>query len=118
MIGEHVELAAELRGASAAVEIDPGALQQMLVNLIVSARDAMPGGGTVKIATSTCDLPGPAARAVERARPLRRHLRRAPLVLAHTGLILPSEMPFEIGGWWSFVGVGILGPPLVSRRSG
>jgi nitrogen-specific signal transduction histidine kinase/CheY-like chemotaxis protein len=51
-LGEHVELAISLAGGLHPVLADPGRLEQVLVNLAVNARDAMPGGGTLTIDTS------------------------------------------------------------------
>jgi nitrogen-specific signal transduction histidine kinase/CheY-like chemotaxis protein len=51
-LGEHVELATSLAGDLRPILADPGQLEQVLVNLAVNARDAMPGGGTLSIDTS------------------------------------------------------------------
>ena len=52
LIGEDVELATALHAEVGAVNADPGQLEQVLLNLVVNARDAMPGGGRVLIETS------------------------------------------------------------------
>jgi signal transduction histidine kinase len=50
-IGEHVELVTSLDAGLSGVMADPGQIEQVLVNLAVNARDAMPSGGKLKIAT-------------------------------------------------------------------
>jgi two-component system, cell cycle sensor histidine kinase and response regulator CckA len=51
MLGEHVELVTDLAPGLWMVIADPGQLEQMLVNLAVNARDAMPGGGKLTLQT-------------------------------------------------------------------
>ena len=55
VIGEDVELVAELAPNLGKVCADPGQLEQVLMNLAVNARDAMPGGGRLVIATGECE---------------------------------------------------------------
>src|SRR5438093_262357 len=52
LLGEDVELATSLDPAAGAVNADPGQLEQVLLNLAVNARDAMPGGGRVSLGTT------------------------------------------------------------------
>ncbi len=56
LIGEHVTLATILDPDLGHVKADPGQIEQVLINLAVNARDAMPGGGTVTIETASVDL--------------------------------------------------------------
>ncbi len=56
LIGEDVELRTELDPTIGAVRADPGQLEQIIMNLAVNARDAMPSGGFFTIRTSTVDL--------------------------------------------------------------
>ncbi|HEY5995469.1 MAG TPA: PAS domain-containing protein, partial [Candidatus Deferrimicrobiaceae bacterium] len=53
LIGEDVELETRTQAGIPNVKIDPGQLGQVLVNLAVNARDAMPGGGRLIIETSS-----------------------------------------------------------------
>ncbi len=52
LIGEHIELVIDLMPETWHVKADPGQLEQIVVNLAVNARDAMPKGGTLRIATT------------------------------------------------------------------
>ena len=51
LIGENVELVTDLDAEGAMVRIDPQQFDQVLMNLTVNARDAMPDGGTVRISS-------------------------------------------------------------------
>jgi PAS domain S-box-containing protein len=51
LIGEQVELRLALDPAAGRILADPGQLDQILMNLVVNARDAMPEGGRVTIET-------------------------------------------------------------------
>jgi two-component system, cell cycle sensor histidine kinase and response regulator CckA len=55
-IGEHVQLVTEPDPALWPVLVDPGQLEQVLLNLAVNARDAMPAGGSLTIDTGNVDV--------------------------------------------------------------
>ena len=52
LLGENLELVMEHGADLGFVRVDPGQMDQVIVNLAVNARDAMPGGGTLTIRTS------------------------------------------------------------------
>ena len=56
LIGEDVDLRTVLAPELGAVRADPGQLEQVIMNLTVNARDAMPLGGKVTIETANADL--------------------------------------------------------------
>ena len=52
LIGEHIELTVSVDARPAHVKADPGNLVQVLMNLAINARDAMPQGGTLAVRTA------------------------------------------------------------------
>ena len=56
VIGEGIRITFETAARQARVRADPSQLEQVLLNLGVNARDAMPGGGTLRIATEEVSL--------------------------------------------------------------
>jgi two-component system cell cycle sensor histidine kinase/response regulator CckA len=53
LVGEAVELHLRAPGGRGLVRIDPAQIQQVVINLVVNARDAMPDGGRLVIETAT-----------------------------------------------------------------
>jgi PAS domain S-box-containing protein len=87
VIGEHITLSFDLAPAVRPALADPAQVEQVLMNLALNARDAMPDGGQLRISTRDVDLAGAAATA----------LGVAPggyveLVVADTGCGIPPEV--------------------------
>jgi len=77
LLGENVKVELELGANDARIRADRSQIEQVLLNLVVNARDAMPDGGTLRIATST-----------------RRDPKRVRLEIADTGTgIDPESLP-------------------------
>jgi PAS domain S-box-containing protein len=71
LIGEDIDLRLSL-GSVGCIKVDKGYLEQVILNLCVNARDAMPRGGNLTIETTNVDLegvPGPAVAAKPGPRP-------------------------------------------------
>jgi two-component system, cell cycle sensor histidine kinase and response regulator CckA len=56
LIGENIELKFHLDPNLGSVRMDPTQSQQILLNLVLNARDAMPGGGQITVETSNCKV--------------------------------------------------------------
>jgi signal transduction histidine kinase len=67
LIGDDVTLLTTLADAPVVVRADRGQLEQVITNLAVNARDAMPGGGIVTIHVGTAELEGTDGDAPRRA---------------------------------------------------
>ena len=56
MIGEHIDLGTQLTPDLGFVKADAGQIEQVIMNLAINARDAMPGGGKISIRTANVDV--------------------------------------------------------------
>ena len=71
LIGETIELNPALQADLGRVEADPSQIEQIIMNLVVNARDSMPRGGRVDVETSNADLDATFARRHVPTRPGR-----------------------------------------------
>src|SRR6185295_12583308 len=62
LIGENIELRTVLDRNIGSVKADPGQIEQVIMNLVVNARDAMPSGGKLTIETKNVYLGADDAR--------------------------------------------------------
>jgi signal transduction histidine kinase len=85
LLGSRIELILELDDSGASVEADPGQLQQVVMNLAINARDAMPGGGRVTISVAGLELTDPTAS------PPRQPGRYVQIAVSDTGTGMDEE---------------------------
>jgi two-component system cell cycle sensor histidine kinase/response regulator CckA len=88
LIGEDIELRTLPGPGLAAVKIDPGLAEQVLVNLAVNARDAMVGGGVMIIETATVTLD----EEYQRSHPLVEPGAYVRLAISDTGSGMSDEV--------------------------
>jgi signal transduction histidine kinase/CheY-like chemotaxis protein len=61
LIGENIRLVSHREGGLGAINADPGQVEQVLMNLTINARDAMPNGGVIVIETANFEVDETAA---------------------------------------------------------
>lgn len=69
LVGDRVRLELDLCDETPRVKADPGQLEQILSNLVINARDAMPEGGSLTLVTRVVEIPEAAAAATMDATP-------------------------------------------------
>jgi PAS domain S-box-containing protein len=88
-IGEDIELRVELEAGAPPACSDRGQLEQLLLNLVVNARDAMPGGGVLSVCVGGCTVHETDAVAA----PTGDYLQ---LLVRDTGVGIPPDMTDHI----------------------
>jgi PAS domain S-box-containing protein len=58
LLGQHIQLVTQLDPRLGSIRADPGQLEQVIVNLAVNARDAMPNGGSLTFTTANIAIGG------------------------------------------------------------
>lgn len=67
MISEDVALEFDLHPDAGSIHFDPGQFDQVVINLVVNARDAMPDGGKIRVSTQPDDIDAARARGLKLA---------------------------------------------------
>ncbi len=89
LIGEDVRMVSDLDERLAPIRADHGQMEQVVVNLAVNARDAMPSGGTLTLRTRNVVLDGPVVLRGDESVPPGRHVC---LTVEDTGVGMDEEV--------------------------
>jgi two-component system, cell cycle sensor histidine kinase and response regulator CckA len=92
LIGDDVELKSVLRGDLGTIKADPSQLEQLLMNLAINARDAMPKGGKIAIETANVEID----EAYSRQHPSIKPGRYVMLTVSDTGSGMDLETQSHI----------------------
>jgi two-component system cell cycle sensor histidine kinase/response regulator CckA len=92
LIGEDISFSTGLGPTLGSIKADQGQIEQVIINLVVNARDAMPHGGKVRIETSAVELNGEYSK---------KHLPQLPgsyvlLTVSDTGIGMDAETQARI----------------------
>jgi two-component system cell cycle sensor histidine kinase/response regulator CckA len=87
LLGEHVTLSIVHGRDLGLVRVDPGQFDQVIINLAVNARDAMPGGGALTIRTGVVDIAERRRKGTEDIPPGRY----VEIVVSDTGTGIPPD---------------------------
>ena len=88
LIGENIKIITNLKEPIQNIEADEGNIEQVIINLVVNARDAMPNGGTLTISTDNVSLSAKECQAIKDSHP-GRFVR---VSVADTGQGIPSDI--------------------------
>jgi signal transduction histidine kinase len=92
MIGEDIVMTVNGRATNAYVRVDPGQVEQVVMNLVVNARDAMPQGGRLNVETGDAVLDEAALADSPEAKPGEFLM----LSVSDTGVGMPPEVRARI----------------------
>ena len=92
LIGEHIEYIFQPAPDLSTIKADPGQIEQVLLNLVVNARDAMPGGGTLTVRTQNVSM----TEAQALKRPPMKPGNYALLCVSDTGHGMSAEIKSHI----------------------
>jgi PAS domain S-box-containing protein len=92
LIGEDIDFSTALEPALASIKADQGQIEQVIVNLVVNARDAMPNGGKLRIGTANVYLD----EAYARRHPPQHVSQYVSLTVSDTGIGMDAETQAHI----------------------
>ncbi|HRS51246.1 MAG TPA: PAS domain S-box protein [Candidatus Marinimicrobia bacterium] len=88
LIGENIKIVTNLKEPIQNIEADESNIEQVIINLVVNARDAMPNGGTLTISTENVSLSAKECQRIKDSHP-GRFVR---ISVADTGDGIPSDI--------------------------